>query len=128
MSNFSIAARLRSFVYAARGLRLVLRTQHNAWIHAAVSIAVVVMAVGLGVDARGWALLLLAIAMVWAGEAANTAIERLADATLPDPHPLVEQAKDAAAGAVLACAIGAALVGFLVLGPPLWRLLAGWFG
>ena len=37
----------------------------------------------------------------------------------PDFHPLIARAKDAAAGAVLVAAIGAAVVGLLVLGPPL---------
>jgi diacylglycerol kinase len=43
----------------------------------------------------------------------------LADALHPQPHPLVGRAKDVAAGAVLLAAIAAALIGLLVLGPPL---------
>jgi diacylglycerol kinase (ATP) len=53
----------------------------------------------------------------------NTALEVLADAVAPDPHPLVGRAKDAAAGAVLVAALGAAAIGLLVLGPRLWALL-----
>ena len=75
----------------------------------------------------GWAtsaaVLAVAIALVWAAECLNTAVESLADATSPDHHPLVGRAKDAAAGAVLCAAIGAAVIGLLVLGRP---LLAWW--
>jgi diacylglycerol kinase (ATP) len=61
--------------------------------------------------------LVLAIVSVWTAEAMNTAFEFLCDVVSPDFHPMVEKAKDVAAGAVLVCAIGAAGVGALVLGP-----------
>ena len=60
--------------------------------------------------------------MVWAAEAANTALEFLADAVSPERHPLVGKAKDVAAGAVLIAAIGAAAIGILVIGPHVLRL------
>ena len=68
---------------------------------------------------------MLAIALVLAAECLNTALESLADAVAPDPHPLVARAKDAAAGGVLLAAIGAAVIGLLVLGPPLLAWLRG---
>jgi diacylglycerol kinase len=37
----------------------------------------------------------------------------------------VERAKDLAAAAVLLVAAGAAVVGLLILGPPLWARLTG---
>lgn len=68
-----------------------------------------------------WCWLVAAIAMVFASECMNTALEALADAAAPAPHPLVGRAKDAAAGAVLCAAAGAAGIGVLVLLPPLLR-------
>jgi hypothetical protein len=41
----------------------------------------------------------------------------LCDVASPEFHPLVEKAKDVAAGAVLLTAIGSALVGALVFAP-----------
>ena len=38
LPQFSVAARARSFLYAARGIAALLRFQHNAWIHAAASV------------------------------------------------------------------------------------------
>jgi len=59
---------------------------------------------------------------VWTAEALNTALERLSNAVTREPNPLVGQAKDAAAGAVLIAAVGAAAIGALVMGPHLLSL------
>lgn len=123
--RFSISKRIQSFAYAFRGIWLVFRDEHNAWIHAVATVAVIAVGLWLEVSASGWCWLTLAMMAVWSGEAVNTAVERLADAARPDPHPLVRDAKDAAAGAVLISAIGAGVIGLLVLGPPLLERLAG---
>lgn len=111
--------RLESFGFAFTGLIQLFRSQVNARIQAAVALLVVVMGFFLGLPARDWAALVLAISLVLALEAVNTAIEALADRVAPDVHPLVARCKDAAAAAVLIAAVGAALVGLLLLGPPL---------
>jgi diacylglycerol kinase (ATP) len=114
-----------SFRNALRGLGVVVATQHNAWIHLAASLAVIALATWLGLSRADWCWLVVAITVVWAAEAGNTALERLADASVPEANALVRDAKDAAAGAVLVAALGAAAIGFLVLGPPLLdRLVA----
>ena len=118
--SFSIAARLRSFVYAGRGLRTMLISQHNAWLHAVATLIVVALGVILGVSRLEWMALVLAMASVWTAEALNTAFEFLCDVASPEFHPLVEKAKDVAAGAVLICAAGAAAVGTLVIWPYLF--------
>lgn len=98
---------------------MMLASQHNAWIHAAATFSVVGLGLALGVSRLEWLALLVAIVSVWTAEAFNTAFEFLCDVAAPDFHPLVEAAKDVAAGAVLLSAVGAALTGVLVLGPPL---------
>jgi len=62
---------------------------------------------------------------VWTSEALNTALEFLADVASPEIHPLVEKAKDVAAGAVLISAIGAVAIAILVLGPYFVNLICG---
>jgi diacylglycerol kinase (ATP) len=116
-AGFSVGARLRSFVYAGRGLRTMLRSQHNAWVHAAATACAVVAGVAAGLERAEWLALVLAIVSVWTAEALNTAFELLCDVASPAFHPLVEQAKDVAAGAVLICALGAVVIGALVFGP-----------
>ncbi len=120
---FSVTRRLRSFVDAFAGIAFMLRTQHNAWIHAGISVAIMAMAIWLEVALRDACALITAAALVWMGEAMNTAIEALADAVHPDEHPLVGRAKDVAAGAVLIAAMAAAGIGLLILGPPLLRAI-----
>jgi diacylglycerol kinase (ATP) len=114
---FNIAARLRSFRYAGRGVGYFLRLEHNAWIHGAATIAVIGLGVGLRVSAADWRWLIVAIAMVLAAEALNTAFERLCDLVSPGPNELVRIAKDVSAAAVLVLAIGAALIGLITFAP-----------
>ncbi len=125
---FSFTGRVRSFTYALAGIGLMLRSQHNAWIHAAASAAVCAAGFALGISRLEWCWIVLALMAVWSAEALNTAFEFLADVASPEFHPLVKHAKDVAAGAVLLAAIGAAIIGLLVLGPPLWAALPGTLG
>lgn len=120
---WSLAARLQSFRVAIGGLRSLFATEPHAWLHAVATLAVVALGVAVSLPSSSWVALVFAIALVWVAEAFNTALESLADAVAPDPDPRVGRAKDLAAAAVLVASIGAALVGLLVLGPPLWRFL-----
>lgn len=113
-----------AFGYAWSGLRGALRTETHLRFHALATVAVIVLGAALPLTRMDWALLTLAIGAVWAAELLNTALERLTDLVSPAMHPLAGQAKDVAAAAVLLTAAAAAIVGLLVLGPPLWHLLA----
>lgn len=121
---FSFKQRLHSFRYALAGLRTLLRTQHNAWIHAAATLLVTGAGLYFGLGPAEWCWLVLATTLVWMAEALNTALEFLADAVTQEFHPLIRQAKDLAAAAVLIAAIGALLIGLLVFGPHVWARLA----
>jgi diacylglycerol kinase (ATP) len=123
LEPFSVSARIRSVRQALRGIWVMLSTQHNAWIHAAATAAAVGAGIALHVSRGEWLALMLAIMAVWTAEALNTAFESLCDVASPEFHPLVERAKDVAAGAVLVSAIGAVAIGLLVFGP---RLLGLW--
>ena len=118
-----VYSRIRSFRYALDGWWYVIRTQHNAWIHAIVTVAVVALGFWLHIPVRDWAVLILAILIVWMAEFMNTALEAVVDLFTPDPHPLAKVAKDVAAAAVLLTAIGSVLVGLLIMGPPLLERL-----
>ena len=94
-----------------------LRYQHNAWIHLAISVAVCVTAWWLKVSAADWRWLVVAIVLVWVAEAMSTAFEYACDVISPEFHVSVEKAKDIAAGAVLICSGGAAVLGLLTFWP-----------
>src|SRR5437762_3006432 len=80
---FAFTGRIRSFRYAIAGLIRMIRCQHNAWIHAAATIAVIVLGVFFQLSRFEWCWIVLAIALVWIAEALNTAFEFLADAASP---------------------------------------------
>lgn len=114
---FQFTGRVRSFRHAIAGIIRMVRCQRNAWIHAAATIVALVAAFLLRVSAADWCWIILAISIVWTAEALNTAFEFLADAASPKFHPLVRDAKDVAAGAVLITAIAAAAIGGIVFWP-----------
>ena len=114
-----IKSRVESIRHAIAGWSHVIRTQRNAWIHAAATICVILLAIWLYLPARDWALLLMTIAIVWAAEFLNTALEIVVDLASPDLHPMAKAGKDVGAAAVLISATIAAVIGFLVMGPPL---------
>lgn len=117
---FSIVERLKSVSFALAGIGVMLRTQHNAWIHLAATIVVVGAGLWFDVARAEWLWLVLAMIAVWTAEALNTAFELLCDVASPEFHPLVKQAKDVAAAAVLIAAIGATIIGLLVFVPHLF--------
>jgi diacylglycerol kinase (ATP) len=117
--RFSFIARIRSFRYAIYGIAVMLTSQHNAWLHAVATVVIVGLGTSFGLSAGEWCWLVLAVMAVWTAEALNTALELLADVASPAFHPLVKQAKDVAAGAVLISACGATVIGALILGPRL---------
>jgi diacylglycerol kinase (ATP) len=122
---FTFTGRLRSFAHAFEGIRLMLISQHNAWVHAAATVAVIVAGLMLRLDRFEWCWIILAISGVWMAEALNTAFEFLCDVASPQFHPMVKHAKDVAAGAVLLSSAGAVAIGLLVLGPRLASLANG---
>lgn len=115
--GFSVVDRIRSVRYASRGLYIMLRHEHNAWIHTLATVAVVAFAWWCGITNDEWCWIVLAIVAVWTAEALNTAFEFLADVASPNFHPLVEKAKDVAAGAVLISSLGAAIIALLIFSP-----------
>ena len=110
-SGFTWRKRLRSFKYAFHGIWLLVRYEHNAWIHCFAAVCVVV--------AGEWIVITFAIGLVLAAEAINSSIEALADLVSPGYNEAIKRTKDLAAGAVLILAIAAAVVGLIVFVPKL---------
>ena len=121
-------SRLLSFRYAFAGWWYVIRTQRNAWIHAVISVLVLVVSLWLQLSLQDWAVIILAIAMVWTAEFLNTALEAVVDLASPKQHPLARVGKDVGAAAVLIASIASALIGIFILGPPLWQRLQSVIG
>jgi len=122
VESLTFSGRVRSIAFAFRGIRIMVATQHNAWVHAAATVVVVAAGLFFGLSWSEWCWIVSAIVSVWTAEALNTAFEFLTDVASPSFHPIAGQAKDVAAGAVLLAAIGAAIVGALVFGPKVFIL------
>jgi len=116
-TSFSFKARVKSFQYALAGGRVLLASQHNARIHALATVLVLVGALAVRVSRLEWALLILAIALVWGMEALNTAIELLADEVSLEQRPRIGKAKDVAAFGVLVAAMASVLIGVMIFVP-----------
>lgn len=101
-----------------------LRTQRNAWIHALMTVLVTILGVWLRIEAYDWLFLLMAAGFVWFAEFLNTALEAVVDLASPTHHPLAKVGKDVGAAAVLIAAGVAAIIGLVILGPPLWLKVA----
>lgn len=121
--TFSFSGRIRSGVHALQGIIELLKSQHNARVHAVATFGVIVAGLFFGLSAWEWCSLVLIITAVWVAEALNTAFEFLCDVVSPDFDPLVKKSKDVAAGAVLLCAMGAVAVGLIIFIPHLLACL-----
>ncbi|MBN2548851.1 MAG: diacylglycerol kinase family protein [Anaerolineales bacterium] len=115
-----LRTRALSFRYAFSGWWFVLRTQRNAWIHAIVSVVVILICLWLRLPLRDWAFIIVAMTMVWMAEFINTALEAVVDLASPQQHYLARVGKDVGAAAVLISALSAVLIGLIIMGPPLW--------
>jgi len=110
---------LRSFGFALEGVSYLIRTQRSARIEIVIGAAVLALAAWLRITALEWAVLVLAMALVLALEALNTAIELTVTLASPERHPLAQAAKDVSAAMVLIAGIASVIVGVIVLGPRL---------
>jgi len=115
--RFDLCERAFSFRHAWRGVGLVIRSQHNAWIHLLATALVIVAGFLTVLSWLEWCALVSAIGLVWVAEALNTALEFLADEVSSEKRELIGKAKDAGAGGVWLAAITAAVIGLIVFVP-----------
>ena len=118
------ASRWQSLVYALAGMAHMLLHQKNTRIIALATLLALAVGLWLGIDNLRWAVLCLAIAMVWLAEFMNAAIEAAVNLSAERYHPLARTAKDVAAGAVLLACVAAAIIGLLILAPAFFDKLA----
>jgi diacylglycerol kinase len=118
-SSFSWKARIKSFGYAFEGIVCFFRSEHNAQIHLATTILVIVLSIALGINKWEAVAVVFSIAIVWITEMINTAIEKTTDLISMERHPQIKCIKDISAGAVLIASIAAALVGCFIFIPKL---------
>lgn len=109
--------RKKAFGYAFRGIAALFSGEAHAKIHIVATLLVIILGLILKIARWEWCVILLCIGGVLMAEAFNTAIERVCDRVSPDYHPLIRDAKDIAAAAVLLFVIAAVIIGLIIFVP-----------
>ena len=112
------------FTDAVRGVKVAFRSEINFFVHLFIAVIAGVAGGIVRMTDERWCIYILCVAVVLSAELFNTAIERLARAVTREEHPEVRDALDVASGAVLVAALGAAVVGVLMIGWPFVAQLA----
>jgi len=100
-----IVGRLKSTIYASKGLWILITTEHSFMFHGSISIFLLVIGYYNDLTLIEWGFQILVIGLVMVAEALNTAVEKLADHIEPNAHKTIEIIKDVGAGAVLVALI-----------------------
>jgi diacylglycerol kinase len=112
----------RGFGYAFKGLSYALKTQLNFRVHLVCALIVISLGYGLNISSAEWLWVILAIGLVLAAEAFNTALELLVDFVSPEYSKKAGHIKDMCAAAVLVTAVTALVIGLIIFLPKLVAL------
>jgi diacylglycerol kinase len=112
MSSF-----LRSFIYAGRGIWIMIQKERNFKIHLLAFLLVLGAGIYFQITKVEWLIISLTSAFVLSLETVNSAIERLCDLYSSDQNEKIKNIKDISAGAVLIAAGFAVVVGLLIFAP-----------
>lgn len=112
-----------SFKNAFSGLRYAITSQPNFRVHFFLAALALLLGFLLKIPFLEMTILILIIIFCLAVEMANTAIESVTDLVTEEWRESAKIAKDVSAGMMLLAACGAIVVGILILGPPIVRLL-----
>lgn len=115
--KFSFKKRFMSFKYAWNGWKILIREEHNSWIHIFVTLCVLIAGWVLKISACEWIAVIFCIGWVMALEMLNSAMENMADFVSPEKHTMIKKIKDLSAGAVLVGAIASAIIGLIIFLP-----------
>ncbi|HOY48765.1 MAG TPA: diacylglycerol kinase family protein [Chryseolinea sp.] len=115
--KFSTPQRLKSFVYAFNGLKILIREEHNSRIHFVIAIVVTIAGFILEISVEEWIAIVIAIGFVIAAEIFNSSIENIADFISPEKHEKIKKIKDLAAAGVLISALTALTIGLIIFLP-----------
>lgn len=100
---------------AIEGIIWASRTQKHMRRHFIAALVLLLAVLFLKVSPLEFTLLAISVSFVLFAELMNTAVEAVVDMITTEYHPLAKIAKDVAAGGVLVAAIGAVVMGYLIL-------------
>ena len=115
-TNSKFSKLFKALNFAVKGIIYALKNERNMRIHTTITFYVLLFSYFCGMKAYEYAIIILTIGLVIAGEMFNSAIENLIDLCSKEYNSTAKAAKDIAAGAVLVLASAAAAVGFMLFG------------
>ncbi len=121
--KFTIAKRLKSFVYAFNGLKILIKEEHNARIHIIAAMGVIIAGLFFNISEFEWIAIVFSIGLVFSLEIINSAIENIADFISPSKHERIKKIKDLSAAAVLVGSITALIIAIFIFLPQVSILL-----
>lgn len=111
----------QTFRNALTGCWYAFTTQKNFIIHFILSLFVLLLALWLQISYERFLFLVLVIFLGFTMEMINTMVEKMVDLITEKYHPMAKIIKDLSAGVMLVVSVGIAVIGFLVIFPPLWQ-------
>lgn len=106
-----------SFKHAWDGIVWVFRTQPNYRVHVTLSLIAIILGMAYGIERFEWLVIGIMIMVGLTIETINSTFEQTLDCVTLEKREDIRIAKDAAAGAMLIYAIGAATIGALIFLP-----------
>ncbi len=113
---------IKSFGYAADGLKFAFKYEQNMTAHIIATVLVIIFGIFFKLNLMEWLIIVLVIGLVVATELINTSIEAAIDLTCKEINPLAKIAKDTAAAAVLVFALTAVAVALIIFIPKIIAL------
>ncbi len=124
MTKFKQQGFSNTFKNARKGMRLVLKSEVNIRVHFCIAFIVLILAFVLDFSIERICILLLTIGFVIVAEMVNSAVEFSLDAVFHNRYSkLVGMAKDISAGAVMFASVIAIVIGILLFGDAIAKLI-----
>jgi len=121
--DFSIRERIQSFRHAFRGIATLVRFEHNARIHLAVLVIIIVAGLLFRISLTAWIAIILVSGLVFVSECFNTSIEYLSDTITRETNENIMKAKDIAAAGVMISAFVSLITGLIIFIPEILKLI-----
>ena len=103
--------------HAIEGILYAAKTQRHLRYHLYTAAFVLILIYVLGVTRTDFLIIAIVVVLVLLAEMMNTAIEYVVDLLSPEHNVSARTAKDVGAGAVLITAVGAAVIGYIIMFP-----------
>lgn len=113
------SSRWKSLRYALAGWLYMIKYGKNTRIQMVFSIFVFVIGLWVGLTPVEWSIIVLTITVNWIAEFINGALEAAINLASPNIHPMARVGKDVGAAASLLASVAAAVIGALIVLPPL---------